>query len=98
MIDPEQCTTMAEVRAGIDDLDAEIVALLGQRFRFVEAAGRVKRSRDEVRDERRISEVIQRVRKLAREAGVPEELVGRFYGQVIETAITIELQQFDTEK
>ena|SRR5438874_13583227 len=98
MIDPERCTTMADVRAAIDELDAEIVALLGKRFRFVEAAARVKQSQAEVRDEHRISEVIERVRKLARDAGAPEDLIGRFYEQMIETAITIELQHFDTEK
>lgn len=89
---------MAQVRAGIDELDAEIVALLARRFRFVDAAARVKQSRDEVRDERRIAEVIERARKLARDAGVPEELVARFYEQMIETAIAIELRRFDTEK
>src|SRR5438874_10359003 len=98
MIDPQQCTTMAQVRAGIDELDAEIVALLAKRFRFVDAAARVKQSRDEVRDERRISEVIERVRKLARDAGVPEELVAGFYEQMIETAIAIELRRFDTKE
>ena len=89
---------MAQVRAGIDELDAEIVALLAKRFRFVDAAARVKQSRAEVRDERRISEVIERVRRLARDAGAPEQLVARFYEQMIETAIAIELRCFDTKE
>ena len=89
---------MAEVRAGIDELDEEIVTLLAKRFRFVDAAARIKQSRDQVRDDGRISEVTERVRKLARDAHVPEELVGRFYEEMIEAAIVIELQRFDTRK
>lgn len=98
MIDPERCTTMAEVRAGIDELDGEIVALLAKRFRFIEAAARVKQSRGEVRDERRKAEVIERVRTHARSAGIPDELIGRFYDELIESSIAIELARFDTRK
>ena len=42
---------MAEVRAGIDALDLEIVDLLAVRFRFMTAAARIKADRDAVRDE-----------------------------------------------
>jgi isochorismate pyruvate lyase len=98
MIDPERCTTMAQVRAGIDQLDQEIVSLLAKRFRFIEAAARIKQSRGEVRDERRISEVIERVRRLARDAGVPDELVARFYDELIESSIAIEMERFDKRK
>jgi len=50
MIEPELCCTMAEVRASIDELDDEIVGLLAKRFRFMDAAARIKESRDQVRD------------------------------------------------
>ena len=98
MIDPERCTTMAEVRSGIDELDQDIVALLAKRFRFIEAAARVKQSRGEVRDERRKAEVIEQVRTHARNAGIPDELIGRFYDEMIETSIAIEFARFDTRK
>jgi isochorismate pyruvate lyase len=98
MIDPERCTTMAEVRAGIDALDQEIVSLLARRFQFIEAAARVKQSRGEVRDERRKAEVIERVRAHARNAGIPDDLIGRFYDDLIESSIAIELERFDTRK
>lgn len=84
---------MAEVRAAIDELDAEIIALLGKRFRFVEAAARIKNSPAEARDEARITEVVDRVRGLARDAAVPQELVVHFYKQMIEAAIAIELHR-----
>ena len=44
---------MTQVRAGVDRLDREIVALLAERFRYMEAAARIKPDRNEVRDEAR---------------------------------------------
>ena len=48
------CTTMAEVRAGVDALDRELVALLRRRFDYMDAAARIKPERGQVRDEARI--------------------------------------------
>jgi isochorismate pyruvate lyase len=49
---------MAEVRAGVDALDAELLALLATRFGYMRAAARIKPSRDAVRDEARKASVI----------------------------------------
>lgn len=95
MIEPEQCQTMAEVRAGIDQLDDQLVALLARRFRFMDAAARIKLSRDEVRDEVRKADVIDRVRRGARDAGIPQELIVQLYDMLIEGSIAYEFDRFD---
>ena len=95
MIDPEDCRDMAGVRAGIDELDAEIVKLLARRFRFIEAAARIKPRRDQVRDEPRKSEVIANARRAARQNGAPEELIGRLYEMLVEGSIAHEFDEFD---
>ena len=41
-LDPEDCTTMPEVRAGVDEVDRAIVDLLALRFGYMEAAARIK--------------------------------------------------------
>ena len=64
-VKPEDCRNMAEVRHGVDRLDEEIVALLGERFRYMDAAARIKPSRELVRDEARKAEVIANVRRLS---------------------------------
>ena len=71
MIDPEQCRTMAEVRAGVDALDERIVALLAVRTRFMDAAARIKERRDQVRDEPRKAAVIAHARAVAEREGMP---------------------------
>ena len=62
---PADCRTMAEVRHGVDRLDERIVALLAERFRYMDAAARIKPDREAVRDERRKAEVIAKARATA---------------------------------
>ena len=57
------CTTMAEVRAGVDQVDRELVALLARRFAYMDAAARIKPTRGVVRDEARKAQVIGRLRR-----------------------------------
>ena len=38
---PEDCQTMLDVRAGVDQTDRELVALLERRFGYMRAAARM---------------------------------------------------------
>ena len=86
---------MAEVRAGVDHLDAAIVKLLGQRMRYMEAAARIKQRRDDIRDEPRKAAVIEHACEVGREEGVPELLVRQLYETLVESSIAYELDRFD---
>ena len=66
---------MTEVRRGVDALDAEIVRLIAQRFRYMDAAARIKPERAAVRDEARKAEVLRNVVGHARVRGAPEAAV-----------------------
>lgn len=89
------CTTMREVRAGVDQLDRELVALLARRFAYMDAAARIKPERGHVRDEARKAEVIANARAEAARLGVPEALVGELWEQLVEASIAYELAAFD---
>ncbi|MFZ3483838.1 chorismate mutase [Sphingomonas sp. 3-13AW] len=89
------CTTMAEVRAGVDQLDRELVALLARRFAYMDAAARIKPERGHVRDEGRKAEVIANARAEAVRLGVPEDVVGDLWEQLVEASIAYELAAFD---
>jgi isochorismate pyruvate lyase len=95
MLAPEQCETMAEVRAGVDQTDRELVALLARRFGFMDAAARIKADRAVVRDERRKAEVIENVRRHARAVGIPETVVAAIWETLVEGSIAYELERFD---
>ena len=95
ILDPEDCNTMAEVRAGVDDVDRQVVALLKRRFGYMDAAARIKPDRSAVRDEWRKSDVLSKVDAAAADAGIDRSMVGRLYEELIESSIAHEFEEFD---
>jgi len=95
---PDDCTTMADVRAGVDALDDAICRLIETRFAYMEAAARIKPMRSAVRDEARKADVIRNVQRYARAAGWPPPLAASIWELLIEASIEFELQQFDRQR
>jgi isochorismate pyruvate lyase len=92
------CTTMAEVRAGVDALDAALVMLLARRFGYMEAAARIKPDRGAVRDEARKAQVIAGARAAAAGTAVPDALVADLWERLVEASIAYELARFDATR
>lgn len=90
-----ECTTMAEVRSGVDQVDRALIALLRQRFAYMDAAARIKPARGAVRDETRKAEVIANARAAARAAGLPEAAIAELWERLVEASIAYELDAFD---
>ena len=90
-----EIATMADVRAAVDAVDAELVGLLGRRFALMAAAARIKTDRATVRDEPRKAAVIAQAKALARAHGVPEPLVAALWEMLVESSISYELALFD---
>ena len=93
--DPADCMTMTEVRTGVDDVDRQVVALLGRRFGYMDAAARIKPDRSAVRDEWRKADVLAKVDTSAAELGIDRALLARIYEDLIETSIAHEFAEFD---
>ncbi|WP_294198601.1 chorismate mutase [uncultured Sphingomonas sp.] len=91
----ERCTTMAEVRAGVDALDRELVALLRRRFDYMDAAARIKPARSAVRDEARKARVIAQARDAAERLGLPGVTIAAMWETLVEASIDYELAAFD---
>ena len=96
--DPRDCQTMTEVRAGVDDIDRRIVALIARRFGYMDAAARIKPDRAVVRDEDRKAEVKARVDAAATHAEVDRALMARLYEDLVETSIAHEFARFDATR
>lgn len=92
---PADCTDMSQVRAGVDEVDRQLVALLARRFGYMDAAARIKPTREAVRDEWRKADVKAKVDAAAAAAGVDRELVARLYEDLIESSIAHELGRWD---
>jgi isochorismate pyruvate lyase len=93
--DPQDCMTMAEVRAGVDDVDARIVALIARRFGYMDAAARIKPNRSAVRDETRKAQVLQHIGAEADAAGIDRAALVRMWDDLIEASIAHEMRAFD---
>lgn len=89
------CRTMAEVRAGVDATDRELVALLRRRFDFMDAAARIKPDRAAVRDEARKTAVIANAVSESATAGLPDGLAATLWEVLVEASIAYELDRFD---
>lgn len=92
---PEACQTMAQVREGVDALDRELVALIAQRARYMEAAARIKPSRDVVRDEWRINDVLTKVTSEAERAGLSVDIAEPVWRELVERSIAYEFTVWD---
>lgn len=86
---------MAEVRAGVDALDEQIVTLLGTRMRFMDAAARIKPDRNLVRDEARKAAVIAHAKDVAAHVGFPPAVIADLYDRLVEASIAYEFEKFD---
>ena len=89
------CTTMAEVRAGVDQVDRDLIALLARRFAYMDAAARIKPTRDAVRDEARKAAVIANARAAAVEAELPADDIAALWDTLVEASIAYEMRTFD---
>lgn len=92
---PEQCENMAEVRAGVDQVDRDLVALLVRRFAYMDAAARIKMDRSAVRDEARKAQVIDNVGAAAAALGLEEARIRAVWEELVEQSIAYELTRWD---
>jgi isochorismate pyruvate lyase len=92
---PADCTTMTDVRVGVDALDRLLVTVLAERQRYMDAAARIKQDREAVRDNARIEDVVTKVKGAAREAGLSEEIAEPVWRLLIERCIAHELGVWD---
>ena len=92
---PEFCTDMAEVRVGVDALDRALVQLLAERQRYMDAAARIKSDRGVVRDVARIEDVVAKVLRHARAAGLSPAIAEPVWRTLIDRCIAYEFGQWD---
>ncbi len=92
---PEACASMAEVRQGVDALDRALVTLLAERQRYMDAAARIKPSRDVVHDDARIEDVVAKVLAASGQAGLSPAIAEPVWRTLIDRCIAHELSVWD---
>jgi isochorismate pyruvate lyase len=87
------CTSLEEVRANIDRIDRQIVALLAERGAYVKQAARFKQTTDDVKAPQRAEQVIAKVTSLSRELGANPTVTEHVYRAMIAGFIDAELSE-----
>ncbi len=90
---PHDCATMDEVRVEIDRLDEALIALLAERWSYVDRAWRLKAGPNQAVVPWRIQQVIDNVRARATALGLPPELAEALWRQLIGWGV-----QYEEEK
>ena len=80
---PDQCENMVDIRAEIDRLDRQVVALLGQRFAYVKAASKFKTSETTIRAPERLQAMLQQRRVWAEEEGLDADAIEKMYQDLV---------------
>ncbi len=93
--DPETCRDMADVRAGVDEVDRMLVALIVRRQGYMDAAARIKTDRNVVRDEARIREVLSKVKVEAERQGLSWSIAEPVWREMMERCIAYEFEVWD---
>ncbi|KDR77214.1 hypothetical protein GALMADRAFT_435941 [Galerina marginata CBS 339.88] len=93
---PSCCSSLDEVRAGIDAVDARILELLSQRAAFVREATRFKASRDVVDVPSRDQQVIDEASQNATQFHLPQTIARAVFTAVINASVPFELCVFNS--
>lgn len=86
-----QPASLAEVRAGIDDVDQRLVAVLADRERLVRAAAAFKSDTAAVRAPARVEQVVAAARARAVALGADADVVERTYRAMVAAYVDLEL-------
>ena len=90
---PEDCRNIDEIRNCIDQLDTEIIRLLGERFKYIQEIVKYKKKDKEsiVANERRERVILTR-RELAEKNGLNPDIIEKIYKLLIDHFIDEELE------
>jgi len=87
---PADCRSLDEIRAGMDDIDRQIVALIATRVEYVREAAKFKTSLENVAAPERVQAVLKTRRAWAEAAGLDGEAIERLYRDLVAYSIAEE--------
>ncbi len=95
---PEECQDMQDIRAAIDSIDREVIALLGRRFAYVRAASKFKTSATAVRAPERFRAMLEQRRAWAQAAGLDPDVIANVYRDLVNYFIAEEMRQWESNE
>ena len=94
---PNECIDMQDIRREIDRIDREVIAQLGLRYQYVQAAAQFKTSAATVRAPERFQAMLQQRRNWAEEAGLAPDIIEKMYKDLVHYFIEEEMKAWKAE-
>lgn len=91
---PEECASIEDVRLRIDTLNREVIALIGRRARYVEAAARFKTGEEGVRAPERRKAMLDARRRWAEEEGLSPGVIEAIYETLVSHFVDREMDRW----
>jgi isochorismate pyruvate lyase len=85
---------LAAVRVAVDEVDEQIVMLIGRRERLIRIAGTLKADSAEVRAPGRVENVLGHVRAMAETKDIDADIVEKTYRAMIDAFTALELEVY----
>ena len=79
----DECEDIYDIRAEIDRIDREVIALLAQRFAYVKAAAKFKTSREGVKAPDRLEAMLRQRREWAESLGLNSDVIEKLYRDLV---------------
>jgi len=76
---PTDCDTITEIRSEIDNLDQQIIELIGKRFSYVKEIVRFKSNEEDVLAQKRYREVLEKRREWAKNQNLNPDTIEDIY-------------------
>jgi isochorismate pyruvate lyase len=89
---PEECKNMTDIRVEIDQLDRQVITLLGQRFTYVKAASKFKTDVTSVKAPDRFQAMLQQRRAWAEAEGLNPDAIEKMYTNLVNHFIEEEMK------
>ena len=96
-IQPENCSGMDDIRVEIDNMDRDIISILGKRFEYVKAASKFKKSETSVRAPERFKAMLEQRRVWASEEGLNPDAIEKMYRDLVNHFINEEMSKWQLE-
>ena len=94
---PADCANLDEIRAGMDAIDREIVALISQRVAYVRAAAKFKTSTANVAAPERVAAVLKTRREWAEAVGLNGDVIEGLYRGLVTYCVSEEHKQWQVD-
>ncbi|NHA05426.1 isochorismate lyase [Mucilaginibacter sp. HC2] len=89
---PEECRDMTDIRREIDAIDRLVIALIGRRFKYVQAAAKFKRNPTDVASPERFKAMLAERRSWAQAEGLCPDAIEKMYADLVNHFIAEELK------